>query len=75
MREAIPDEIINGKNGFVVEAENAEMLAGSIEKLIIDKPLRKTMGKEGRKMFIKRFTINEFEISMKNCLWKCIPEK
>lgn len=71
----IPDEIINGKNGFVVEAENAEMLAGSIEKLIIDKPLRKTMGEEGRKMFIKRFTINEFEISMKNCLWKCIQEK
>lgn len=71
----IPDEIINGKNGFVVEAGNAEMLADAIEKLIIDKQLRKAMGEEGRRMFVEQFVISEFEASMRNCLWKCIQEK
>lgn len=71
----IPDEVINEKNGFVVETKNAEALANVIEKLIVNRKLRQVMGEEGRKMFVRQFTFNEFEKSMRNCLKKCIEKQ
>ena len=42
--------VIDGHNGYLVPIKNAEKLAVAIEKLILDIPLRKLMGKESFKM-------------------------
>ncbi len=52
-----PDEIIeDGINGFLVEAENAEMMIDRIEKLINDLGLRERMSAESFKLN-KRFSL------------------
>ena len=53
-----PDEIIeDGVNGFLVEAENAEMMADRIEKLINDLELREKMSAESFKLN-ERFSLD-----------------
>lgn len=68
----IRDEVEDGKNGFVVETRNADALADAIERLINDEPLRRSMGKEGRRMFEERFTMERFEERMCNVLHSCM---
>lgn len=42
------DVVKNNKNGFVVSVGNANLLAESIEKLILDRNMRERFGKHGR---------------------------
>jgi len=51
------DAIENGKTGLLVEVKNSNALADAIEKLINNKKLRINMGKEGRKLAEKEFSI------------------
>ena len=49
------DQWINNKvNGFLFSIKNSEQLAEILIKLIKDEPLRKTVGKEGRNIIIKK---------------------
>ena len=49
----------DGENGILVPVKNQEALARAIEKLIIDKSLRTTMGRLGREKVEKGFTIEK----------------
>ena len=65
---AIPDEVINGENGFIGEQKNPSSIANCIEKLLCDEQLRKEMGENGYQKFQKNFTIDAFEMNIKNIL-------
>jgi len=45
----VPELVDNGKNGLLVEQNNAEQFATAIEKLLRDPPLRQKMGQAGEK--------------------------
>jgi glycosyltransferase involved in cell wall biosynthesis len=50
----IPELIKHGKTGLLVEPENPEMMAKAIIKLVKNKNLRYTMGKEGKEFLDKQ---------------------
>ncbi len=49
----------NGINGILVPVKNVDALANAIERLILDRELRVSMGLEGRKMAEKEFSIEK----------------
>ena len=51
----LPEVVINGETGFVVERENTRTAADAIAKLLENENLRKEMGKAGRQNVIKNF--------------------
>lgn len=55
----IPDLIKDGINGFMVEPNNPEMLAGKIKELMENKELRGKFGKAGRKWVSNNFEWND----------------
>lgn len=57
----IPDIVINNETGFLVEKQNAKMLADKIGVLLNDKELRIAMGKKGYERFINNYTLQHFE--------------
>lgn len=57
----IPDIIIHGKEGLIVEKENPKDLAQAIKKLIYDPQLRKSMGENGLKKYKENYTLPIFE--------------
>ncbi len=52
----IPEEVVDGQNGYLVDVMDAESLASRIASLIDDKDLRARMGQESRKLYLERFT-------------------
>jgi glycosyltransferase involved in cell wall biosynthesis len=57
----IPDIVIENETGFLVDAQNPEILADKISILLKDKQLRIDMGKKGHERFINNFTLTHFE--------------
>ncbi|MCW5517988.1 glycosyltransferase family 4 protein [Muriicola sp. Z0-33] len=57
----IPEMTIDGKTGFLVETQNAPMLAEKIAVLLKNKNMRIEMGKRGYERFMDNYTINHFE--------------
>jgi glycosyltransferase involved in cell wall biosynthesis len=53
-REVVKD----GLNGFLVSVKDFQSLSNAIEKLILDRDLRIKMGKEGRKLAEREFSID-----------------
>ena len=53
------DAIEPNATGLLCEVKDTESLASVIEKLILDKDLRNSMGKEGRKLAEQEFDINK----------------
>ena len=53
------DAIEPNVTGLLCKVKDAKSLAKQIEKLILDKDLRNSMGKEGRKLAEKEFDINK----------------
>ncbi|MCT7446753.1 glycosyltransferase family 4 protein [Aliarcobacter skirrowii] len=53
------DAIEPNVTGLLCEVKDTESLASVIEKLILDKDLRNSMGKEGRKLAEQEFDINK----------------
>lgn len=65
---SIPDIIIDNHTGYLVERENAEMLAEKIALLVKDKDLRKNMGENGHNRYINNYTLDQFESNLYNTL-------
>lgn len=61
---AIPDIVEDGRTGFVVEKNNPKQLAEKIEQLMIDEPLRISMGLQGKRKFQEKYTLEAFEKNM-----------
>lgn len=58
---AIPDIVIDQETGFLVEKENAEMLAERISILLKNQDLRLSMGEKGYQRFLEKYTLDKFE--------------
>ena len=65
---AIPDEVVDGVTGLVVEPRDVVALADAMERLLRDDSLRRQMGREGRQRYEALFTAKGFERQMKRCL-------
>jgi len=55
----IPEQIVDGVNGFLVETRDPKGIAEKILLLLEDEKLRSNMGKEGRKIVEKKFNIDK----------------
>lgn len=64
----IPAIIAEGKTGFRVEKQNPRALAEKIEYLMEHPDLCKKMGEAGKEKFQKHFTLEHFELRMKEIL-------
>ena len=53
------DTVIDGKNGFLIPIKDSDALAAALKKLIDDKELRETMGKNAREFAVERFDIKD----------------
>lgn len=58
---AVPDMVVDGKNGFICKRQDAAGLANAIERLLLDEALRNRMGTEGYRMYKEKFTLSCFE--------------
>ncbi len=67
---AIPDVVEDGLTGFLVPQKDASALAEKLDLLIKDPELRTQMGAAGRIMYEKKFTLEFFEMCMRNILQK-----
>lgn len=65
---AIPDMVVDGENGFVVERTRVEPLVKALEKLLNDCELRKQMGENGRCRYKERYTLKAFEKKLQEIL-------
>ncbi|MES2592723.1 MAG: glycosyltransferase [Bacteroidota bacterium] len=55
----LPEVVVNGKTGFLVESQNIDAIANAIEKLIGDEKLRSRMGENGRIFVQEHFDFRE----------------
>lgn len=55
----VPEMVKDGMNGFLVKPESPSDLSKKILSLINDKPLRRSMGTEGRKIVEESFTLDK----------------
>jgi len=60
----IPALVKDGENGFLVPIKTPEELAEKLKLLLDDKCLRKSMGRRGREIFLKEYTIDKFRERM-----------
>lgn len=64
----IPSVAEDGVNGFTVPIQDPEAVADKLMLLVIDPDLRQRMGREGRRIFEERFTLERFHQNMENAL-------
>ena len=65
---ALPDLVVEGENGFLVEPGAISAMADRIECLLTDPELRHRMGHAGYVRFQERYTLNLFEKRMAEIL-------
>jgi glycosyltransferase involved in cell wall biosynthesis len=51
----LPEVVVDGKTGFIVERENIESIVTSIKKLVLNYSLRNELGKTGRKHVVENY--------------------
>ena len=68
----IPGIIDDGKTGFLVERQNARMLAEKMVWLMENREECKRMGRNGREKFEHEFTLDVFEKRLVDILQQCI---
>ncbi len=58
---AIPDMVIHGENGLLVEKRNSKALAAAMQQLAENPELAAQMGRKGRSLYEAAFTQSAFE--------------
>ena len=71
----IPDIIENGETGFIIKKKDPLILAEKIITLLKSSQLRNQMGKKGREKYLKEFTLDNFEYTLKRILSNYIYTK
>jgi glycosyltransferase involved in cell wall biosynthesis len=56
----IPDWLVDGSTGFLVPPDDPRQFASKMEKLILDKDLAESLGKEGRRSALERFSFTRY---------------
>ena len=52
----MPEVVVHGKTGCLVEPRNAEAIAEAVERLIEEPETRGMLGRAGRRAYLDRFT-------------------
>lgn len=68
----IPSIIEENKTGFIIRKHSSEEIAGKIEYFMKHPEQLVAMGKAGNKKLLKEFTLEKFEIRMRDILEHCI---
>ncbi len=55
----LPEVVEDGETGIIVEKQNPKHVAGAIERLLVNKSLRKQLGKNGRKRVEELYSFNK----------------
>lgn len=55
----IPDAVLDGETGLLVDPNNIDEIASAIIKLLTDEKLAKEMGMKGRERVLKEFTVDK----------------
>ena len=55
----IPELIVNGENGLLVEEKNPSALAEALKRLLTDEDLRRELGKKGRERIVLEFDVRK----------------
>ncbi len=63
---AIPDLVLDGKTGFLIDAGDVDALAERLARLIADPSLRQTFGSNGRHRIEEAFTIDSIAGRIEN---------
>ena len=71
----IPEMVLDGINGLICEKNNPESLAKAIGALIDNGEMRRSMGRESRSLYLKRFTANCFEKQFIRCIQDCLTTR
>ena len=71
----IPDIVQDGKTGFLVPQQSADVLAEKLAILIKDASLRYSMGEAGRRRFYDWFTLDIFEKNFTRVIQEAIQKK
>jgi glycosyltransferase involved in cell wall biosynthesis len=56
----IPDQVVNGVNGILVDPGKPEQLASALARLFNQKPLRKEMQKKGYRLAVEKFDMKSY---------------
>lgn len=62
----IPETVLDGKSGFVLDPQSKETLAEKIALLLSVEHLRKGMGEASRMRFLELYTLDRFTAQMEN---------
>ena len=62
---AIPDVIRDGVNGYIVDPKNVGQIAARVLELIQNPLLREVMGKAGRNLYKKHYSMDAYERNVK----------
>jgi glycosyltransferase involved in cell wall biosynthesis len=68
----LKDIFIDGKHGFLTESRNPEVFASLIEKLILDKELRKKIGVDAHKYVKNRFMASKVSKRLEDIYMKTV---
>lgn len=71
----IPEIIVDGVNGYLIDPGSIEQLSDSIEKLLLDKDLRVNISNANIALYKKRFTIEKYLESQVRWLLSCLDYK
>ena len=67
---AIPTTVQNNKTGFVLKENTPEEIVEKVKILIVDKNLREKMGLNGRKRFIRKYTLATYKKKFEEAILK-----
>jgi glycosyltransferase involved in cell wall biosynthesis len=67
-RGGLPEIVVDGETGFIIEAERPDQLAERLQRLIESPELRRTMGDAGKRRVRERFTLEKMVIGHERVL-------
>ena len=67
-------EIVSDKCGILVDPENKTELFESVKKLILDKPLRRKLGEEGKKYVSRNHSLNSLQEQLTKVYQKILAQ-
>lgn len=65
-RGAIPQNVIDGRNGFLLKDPEPQLLAKALKKLLTDPELRRSMGEASRQLYEAHFTGTQMAVRLRD---------
>jgi glycosyltransferase involved in cell wall biosynthesis len=72
---ALPEIIEDGETGYLVPIQDVDALSEKLEVLIKDHALRRRMGQNGRKKYLREYTIHKYLANFENAIINSFPKE